>query len=108
MGVTTPREQPNVVSSYLDASTVYSDEPGRLEWLREGPVDGEVANNGARPLLPDEYLPRLTARGDAAGGMGERAAVAGEFRGNENIALLATHTLHGGTVPVSPRRCATA
>jgi hypothetical protein len=30
---------------------------------------------------------------DATGGMGDRAAVAGEFRGNENIGLLATHTL---------------
>lgn len=101
-GVTTPREQPNVVSSYLDASTVYSDEAGRLEWLREGPVDGNLANNGARLLMPERYLPRLNTRGDAAtappmddaaGGMGDRAAVAGEFRGNENIALLATHTL---------------
>lgn len=101
-GVTTPREQPNEVSSYIEASTVYSDTTDRLEWLREGPVDGDLANNGARLLMPGEYLPRLNTRGDAAsappmddaaGGMGERAAVAGEFRANENLGLLATHTL---------------
>jgi hypothetical protein len=101
-GVTTPREQPNEVSSYIEASTVYGDTTDRLEWLREGPVDGDLANNGARLLMPERYLPRLNTRGDpasappmddATGAMGDRAAVAGEFRGNENIALLATHTL---------------
>jgi Animal haem peroxidase len=101
-GTGTPREQLNTVSSYIEASTVYSDTEDRLEWLREGPVDGNLANNGARLLLPDRYLPRLSTRGDpasapemddATGAMGDRAAVAGEFRGNENIALLATHTL---------------
>ena len=38
----------------------------RLEWLREGPVDGNLANNGARLLLPDGYLPRRDARGNPA------------------------------------------
>lgn len=101
-GVSTPREQPNLVSSYIEASTVYSDTADRLEWLREGPVDGNLANNGARLLLPGRYLPRRDTRGDPAaapemddltGELGDRLAVAGEFRGNENIALLATHTL---------------
>ena len=35
-GTTTPREQLNTVSSYLDAWAVYGGTPGRLEWLREG------------------------------------------------------------------------
>jgi len=115
-GVTTPRDQINLVSSYLDASTVYSDDATRLEWLREGPVDGDLTNNAARLLLPEDYLPRLNARGDAntappmddaTGALGDRAAVAGEFRGDENIALLATHTLlareHNRIVAQLPR-----
>ncbi|MPZ25629.1 MAG: peroxidase [Micromonosporaceae bacterium] len=103
-GVTTPREQVNVVSSYVDGWAVYGGTDERLEWLREGPVDGDLSNNGARLLLPDEFLPRQDVRGapgDAPfaeiGGrlLGQpgRAAVAGDVRANENQALTAVHTL---------------
>ena len=104
-GATTPREHINQVSSYIDASNVYGDSPERLEWLREGPVDGDLSNNGARLLLtPDGHLPRAEARGDAAKaptmdlvgrlvGSPASARVAGDFRANENIALTSLHTL---------------
>jgi hypothetical protein len=103
-GVTSPRQQINTVSSYLDGSVVYGIDAARLEWLREGPVDGELANNAASLLLPGGYLPRADARGNPAtappvdlfGGLvatPEVARIAGDVRANENIALLAVQTL---------------
>jgi hypothetical protein len=38
-GVTSPRQQINTVSSYIDAWAVYGGTNDRLEWLRQGPVD---------------------------------------------------------------------
>jgi len=118
-GVTTPRQQINTVSSYIDAFSVYGGTNARLEWLREGPVDGNLANNGARLLLaPDGTLPRRTARGNAATApemalMGRlvaapgKAMLAGDQRANENVALTATHTLfakeHNRIVNALPR-----
>ena len=54
----TPREQINTVSSYIDGFSVYGGTPDRLEWLREGPVDGNLSNNGAKLLLDNGFLPR--------------------------------------------------
>ena len=102
---TTPREQINTVSSYIDGFSVYGGTEARLEWLREGPVDGDPSNNGARLLLgADGLLPRRDARGNVAtapameapgrlGAMPGRAMVAGDVRANENIGLTATHAL---------------
>ncbi|TCB96779.1 peroxidase [Micromonospora zingiberis] len=103
-GITTPRDQINTVSSYLDAAAVYGNSHERLDWMREGRVDGDPRNNGAKLLMPGGYLPRRDTRGDAstapnmvAGGQlfntPEKAAVAGDQRANENPALLAIQTL---------------
>jgi hypothetical protein len=103
-GLTSLRQQINTVSSYLDGSVVYGIDTARLEWLREGPVDGVLANNAASLLLPGGYLPRADARGDPStapsvelfGGLvatPEVARIAGDVRANENIALLAVQTL---------------
>src|SRR5438309_7651653 len=104
-GVTTPRQQVNTLSSYIDGSNIYGVDPNRLEWLRVGPVDGDMSNNGARLMLTaNDFLPRVGARGDPSTapamdlmgplvGTPNRAVVAGDVRANENIALTALHTL---------------
>src|SRR2546428_4406879 len=104
-GITTPRQQVNTISSYIDASNVYGVDAKRLEWLRIGPVDGDMSNNGARLMLTaDGFLPSVDARGDPSTapamdlmgplvGTPNRAVVAGDVRANENIALTALHTL---------------
>jgi len=103
-GIDAPRQQINTVSSWIDAWAVYGGSEQRLEWLREGPVDGDLSNNSALLLLPGGYLPRVTARGNAATApatefMGRlvaaqtAAVVAGDVRANENIALTSVHTL---------------
>jgi len=104
-GVSTPRQQINTLSSYIDASNVYGVDPKRLEWLRVGPVDGDLSNNGARLMLTaNGFLPRVGARGDPSTapamdlmgplvGTPDRAVVAGDVRANENIALTSLHTL---------------
>ena len=103
-GVTSPRQQTNTVSGYLDGSAVYGIDSTRLEWLREGPVDGDLTNNASPLLLPGGYLPRADARGnpvsapsmDLFGGLAgtpQAARIAGDVRANENVALLAVQTL---------------
>jgi hypothetical protein len=100
-GADKPREQVNALGSYIDAFAVYGS-ADRLEWMREGPVDGDMANNSAKLVLPGGMLPRLDHRGDprtapgmddATGAMRERAMVAGDHRANENTGLLAVQTL---------------
>jgi hypothetical protein len=104
-GVTSPRQQINTISSYIDGSSVYGDSKSRLDWLRDGSLDGNPANNSAKLLLSRSgYLPPVGARGNASAAppvdlMGhllahpDEAVVAGDVRANENIALTAVHTL---------------
>ena len=116
-GVTNARQQVNTVSSYIEASNVYGDTDVRLDWLREGSVDGNPDNNGARLLMPNNYLPRRDARGNPAAAPTmaidgrllanpNSAKVAGDVRANENFALTSIHTLfareHNRIVSVLP------
>jgi peroxidase len=118
-GITTPRQQLNLLSSYIDGSNVYGVSAARLDWLRVGRVDGKPADNGARLLVTrDGYLPRADARGapstappmeldGALAATPAKAAVAGDMRADENIALTAIQTLfardHNRVVDLLPR-----
>jgi hypothetical protein len=118
-GVTSPRQQLNTISSFIDASNVYGVSDARLDWLRVGPIDGNPTNNSARLMLTNGYLPLTGARQNVAKapqmdlmgmltGRPERAVVAGDVRANENIALTAMHTLfareHNRIVAALPSR----
>jgi peroxidase len=104
-GVNSPRQQINTLSSYIDGSNVYGVTDSRLDWLRDGRVDGNSSNNKATLMLTRKgYLPRADARGNPATapamdlmgalvGTPDKAAVAGDVRANENIALIGIQTL---------------
>jgi len=103
-GSTNARQAVNTENSYIDAEAVYSSDSSRLEWLRDGSLDGNVTNNNATLMLPGGYLPTKTARGNAAAAPTmatdgrllanpNNARVAGDVRANENVALTATQTL---------------
>jgi hypothetical protein len=116
-GVTSPRQQVNTISSYIDASNVYGVTADRDRWLRAGPLANPP---GAALMLTDKgYLPRRSARGDVAAappmdlmgplaGTPDKAVVAGDVRANENIALTTLHTLfareHNRIVAALPSR----
>ena len=107
-GITAPREQLNTISSFIDATAVYGPSEERLEWLREGPVDGDMSNNSAKLLMTEDgFLPRAIERGDPASApsmemagqllfapdAAEQMIIAGDMRANENIGLTAAQTL---------------
>ena len=84
---TKPRQQINTVSSYIDGFSVYGGTADRLEWLREGPVDGRLSNNGPKLLLQNGFLPRGDDPRHAGGGArdGADGPARGTGRGREGV-----------------------
>jgi Ca2+-binding RTX toxin-like protein len=99
-GETGPREHPNAITSYLDASNIYGSsdtvtgllraDGGTSAYMRTSdgnfaPTLGEIkADNPGLPL-PDEAL--------AVGGATDDFFIAGDVRSNENVALTSMHTV---------------
>ena len=115
---TNPRQQINTLSSFIDGFNIYGGTAQRLEWLRDGPLDGNMANNGPTLMLPGGFLPTRDARGNvsAAPTMAvdgrllatpAKAVVAGDVRANENLVLTSIQTLfareHNRIVGVLPK-----
>ena len=83
------REQSNAVSAYLDGSTVYGVDSVRGDELRT--FSGGRLETTAGGILPgknDAGLPN-----NDPFGAGSQLFLAGDVRANENIGLLATHSL---------------
>jgi Animal haem peroxidase len=103
-GVTNARQHINTETAFIDAEAVYGTTDSRLDWLRNGTLDGNPDNNSATLMMPGNYLPRADARGNAAAAPimsvdghlltdPASAIVAGDVRANEQMALTAVQTL---------------
>lgn len=81
-----PRQHPNQITSFLDASNVYGSSNGRAQALRT--MQGGKLNTSAGDLLP------FNVNGiDNAGGTSATLFLAGDVRSNENVMLSSLHTL---------------
>jgi hypothetical protein len=103
-GVSNTRQQLNTETAFLDAEAVYGPSDARLDWLRNGSLDGNPDNNSATLMMPNNYLPRADARGNPAAAptmavdgrllaTPSKAVVAGDVRANEQFALTSVQTL---------------
>ena len=83
----TPRQQMNHITAFLDASMVYGSDPERAHALRTKDGTGRLKMSKGR-LLPFNVdgLPN-------AGGPDPNLFVAGDVRANEQVGLIAMHTL---------------
>ena len=94
-----PRRHPNIITAYIDGSGVYGSDEERAHWLRS--FEGGKLKVSAGNLMPfntatgsfDEPVDHSVPEMDNPVGFTEKVFVAGDVRANENILLLAFHTL---------------
>lgn len=91
---TEPREYPSVISAFIDATNVYGYSVERAYALREmdgsGKLKTTISDNG------EEILPYNTANLENLNPTGNPSSemfLAGDIRANENVILIAMHTL---------------
>ncbi len=86
--MSSPRQQLNEISSFIDSSAVYGSDMVRATALRTMDGMGKLKTTSGGQFLPfnKEGLPN-------AGGTSKKLFLAGDIRVNEQIALTAMHTL---------------
>lgn len=86
-GTDNPRQQINIISTWIDASQVYGSDPVRAAALRLNDGSGRLETS------PGELLPFNAVGLPNAGGTGAELFLAGDVRVNENLLLTAMHTV---------------
>ena len=86
-GITTPRQQINEISAWIDASNVYGSSAQRARALRRNDGTGRLRTSAGN-LLPFNGEGLANAGGDSAA-----LFLAGDVRANEHAGLAAMHTL---------------
>ena len=83
----TPRQQFNAITSFIDASNVYGSDAARAEALRTNDGTGRLRTSDG------DLLPLNETGLDNAGGTDAALFVAGDVRANEQAGLTSVHTL---------------
>ena len=86
-GISSPRQQVNEITAWIDASNVYGSDEERAIALRT--MDG----TGMLKTSEGNLLPYNTEGLPNAGGEAENLFLAGDVRANEQVGLIAMHTL---------------
>ena len=89
-----PRQQPNNITAWIDAGSVYGNDLHRADWLRSfsgGQL--KVSSHETGDLLPIQGNDPNAPEMDMESQIGSSTFVAGDVRANENAALIAMQTL---------------
>ncbi len=97
--VENPRQHPNIITAFIDGSTVYGSDEELAAWLRTF-TDGKLKTSAGN-LLPyntfsgeyDDEIDHNAPEMDNPVGLTEKLFVAGDVRVNENPLLIGFHTL---------------
>lgn len=85
-----PREQMNLITSYIDGSNVYGSDAVRLAFLRD-PSDSIFLKTSAGNLLP--FNTAALPNAEPPGAVSADFFIAGDVRANEQAGLACMHTL---------------